>query len=157
MFEDSIGCQSYSISARALVGCHNRNMEEYVSIPGRWSTAAAIKRVNSLLNIGEDQYSQDWEFEISDSTRLAEYLDIYENELTNKDERFALMSVIIDAFESYGLDEDLWSKIRVHLKAESALHQYTIVYWCCLDEEILDNCWRVTPWMRQLWEECKMA
>ena len=126
-------------------------------VQGRWPTAAAIKRINSLLSISENQYSQDWEFEISDPERLCEYLDAYEHKLYNDDEKFALMSVIIDAFEYRGLDEETWSRIRQHLKTDFALHEYTIHYWCCMDAEDADlsECWNILPWMRELWNECK--
>lgn len=130
-------------------------------VPGRWPTAAAIKKINSLLGVSENQYSQDWEFEISDGDRLIEYLDIYENKLTSEDERFALMSVIIDAFEHSDLDEAIWVRIRQHLKAEFEVHQYTIIYWCVTSEEFYDaeiqNWWSITPRMRDLWNECKAS
>ncbi|RYF40701.1 MAG: hypothetical protein EOO38_21565 [Cytophagaceae bacterium] len=131
----------------------------YDDVPPRYITSAAINSINALLGISEDQYSQDWEFEISDSDRLPEYLDIYENKLTTEDERFAMMAVIIDAFERSDLDPNLWGRIRKHLQTEFALHQTTILYWCVVDEEVYDpeigNWWTITPRMRDLWKECR--
>lgn len=134
-------------------------LTDFYGVPGRYPTAAAIRRINSLLGISEDQYGQDWEFEMSDASRLHEYLDIYENQLTNDDERFSLMAMIVDAYEHSDLDPDMWSRIRGHLKAEFHVHQYTVLYWCVMEEEFYDkevgNWWDITPRMRELWNECR--
>jgi len=126
-------------------------------VPWRFITEEAIQRLNARLNIREDQYSQDWEFEVSESNRLPEYLDIYENELTDEDDKFALMWLIIQAVDGPDMDEAMWSRVREHLKADFSLHQWTVCYWCNLDEEDLEHCFDITPRLRELWHECRPA
>jgi hypothetical protein len=125
------------------------------NFPERWPAPAAMQYINSLLQISVKHDSQDWEFEISDPDRLSEYLTIYENNLRNEDDRFALMSVIIDAFEHSSRSSEMWNRIRKHLKDEFGVHQYTIYYWCVVGENDLENYWEITPWMRELWDECR--
>ena len=65
------------------------------------------------------------------------------------------MSVIVDASNYEDLDEKTWRRIREHLKTEFALHRYTIFYWCCKGEENMEYCFYITPFMRELWDECE--
>lgn len=41
----------------------------------------------------------DWEYEVSDSSRVADFLFAYENFNLEKEEKFALMIVIISSYD----------------------------------------------------------
>ena len=58
-------------------------------------TKKAIDSLIIKLNLPKkDEFSQDWEYEVSDSERLQEFIEFYQkNELT-KDEKFTLMIII---------------------------------------------------------------
>ncbi|GIO04062.1 hypothetical protein J31TS6_00900 [Brevibacillus reuszeri] len=99
-----------------------------------------------------DEFSQDWEYEVSDSSRISEFLHAYENIELNIDEKFALMIIIIssfnDAIVERKAEESLASLIRNHLLQDINIHKNTISYWSMLDEEDLENCHAVTSFMR---------
>lgn len=125
------------------------------TVADRFTTAAAIKRLNSLLGLPADPYRQDWEIEVSDGARLPEFVDHYDQCPLNDDERFALMSLIVasahDALDSQALDASLWDRIHNLLVRDADLHAYTIHYWCCSDASCDDECFTLTSRMRAVW------
>ncbi len=44
-----------------------------------------------------------------------------------------------------------WHKVVSLLNKDFDLHQYTIFYWCCWENEDINDCWDVTPLMREFW------
>lgn len=124
--------------------------------PMRFPTADSIDYLDSVLQIDKNRYSQDWEIEIADPTRLEEFLDVYENQTRNDDDRFTLMALIVCSFEDStadGINTELWQRIRRFLLSDFLLHQYTILYWCNAEETDPDNVWTITPLMRGVWNE----
>jgi hypothetical protein len=65
----------------------------------RYPTAAAIASLAARFNLPNEPNMQDWEHEVSDHKRLAEFLEAYESGSLTEDERFTLMETIVDSVE----------------------------------------------------------
>jgi len=121
----------------------------------RYPTTAAIERLNSILGFSPNSYSQDWDIELSDGTRLLEFVDLYESGCLGEDERFTLMTLIVasadDALNSHGLDAALWGRIHNLLVTDAEKHADTVHYWCCAAATCDDECFTLTPQMRDVW------
>lgn len=68
------------------------------------------------------------------------------------------MEVIIQATTDQPDDESLlksWATIKPLLKENYDIHEYTIYYWCDFNADDLNDCWQVTPYIRQLYDEKK--
>lgn len=101
---------------------------------------------------------QDWEWEIADSNRLDEYLAAYKSGELSDDERFTLMETIMQAFEDLpdSLEsEPRWVETLMILDSNIDLHTYTVWYWSDLEDELGEESWRVTPYLRKLVERHK--
>ena len=57
----------------------------------------ARRKLADKLNLEFDETMQDWEYEISDSSRVEEFLFEYDKENTTKKEKEALMEIILDS------------------------------------------------------------
>lgn len=120
----------------------------------RCVTLRAIEELTKDLNFEVKDDLQDWEFLIGDYKDIEKYIQHYERE-TNTDKKFALMEIIIQTLTDQK-DEDVkmyWNTIQFLLKENFKIHEYSIFYWSCFENENLDNCWQVTPFMRSLWKE----
>lgn len=120
----------------------------------RYITRSTIENLIVKLNLPAlDPYSQDWDLEMADSSRVAEFISFYGEQVLSENERFGLMALIIasyDDFISSGNEPDLvWSKIKYYLIQDFVIHKNTILYWVLEDNEI-DNCFAVTPLMRDV-------
>jgi len=98
--------------------------------------------------------SQDWELECADLNRIGEFLDLYEDQGLNDDERFALMALIVASFDDYlstnRNDVALASRIRRHLTTHFELHKSTIHYWSLPGESKPETLFSITPFIRQI-------
>ena len=121
----------------------------------RYPTRKAIESLIKGLNLPElTPYCQDWEYEVSNPKRIAEFIEYYENTIVDEDEKFTLMVIIIsscnDALEEdEGLDKKLWEKIKCLLIKDRAIHKNTIDYWA-IDGLELEDCFYITPLIRSL-------
>lgn len=122
-----------------------RNYPKYVT---REAIDSLVKKL-SLPKPGP--FTQDWEYEVADETRVNEFLSLYENLSLNEEEKFALMIVIIgslnDAIENGDVDDSVFSKTKELLLKEIAIHKNTIIYWSVESEE-LEDCFAITPFIR---------
>ena len=119
-------------------------------------------RLKDLLGISWENGMQDWPLEVSDSSRLEEFCIGYEAFELSTIEKFALMQLIL-----YSLDEsdeiDLWAKgetvplvdrISTLLCRDFFIHLHTVDYWRLSDETDHEDGFKVTPLLRQVWNEC---
>jgi len=125
-----------------------REYPEYV-------TKEAVDSLTQKLDLPKnDGFSQDWEYEVSDSSKVEEFLYSYENLGLNKDEKYALMTIIIssynDAIEEGTMDERTKEKIKFLLLSEVDIHRNIILNWAMLDEEDIENCYAIAPFMREV-------
>ncbi|MCG7410890.1 hypothetical protein MH117_26255 [Paenibacillus sp. ACRRX] len=118
-------------------------------------TKSAIEGLVKKVKLpAPDEFSQDWEFEVSDSSRITEFLYVYENIDLNKDEKFALMIIIISSFNDAIVEgkaqENSASLIRYYLLQDIGIHKNTVYYWSMLDEDDLEICHAVSSFMREI-------
>lgn len=121
----------------------------------KYITQNAIEGLVQKINLpAPDEYSQDWEYEVADASRITEFLYAYENVELTTNEKFALMIIVISSFNDAiveGKVEKNWGDlIRLHLLQDSNIHNNTIDYWAMLDEKDMDNVYAVTPFMREI-------
>lgn len=125
------------------------------SICLQYVTRKAIVNLSKKIDLPSyGEYSQDWEYEVADSSRVAEFISFYENVVFNVEEKFALMAVIVssynDAIEEGKSDNTISDKIKHHLSNDINIHKCTIVNWALLDEESIEDCYPITPLMREV-------
>ena len=121
----------------------------------RYATEKAINELASELGLPEN--TQDWEWIVGKSENIEKYINHY-NILTDDDKKFILMEVIIQAATDLSDDVSFikfWNIIKQLLKENFTTHEYSIFYWCCFDTENINDCWQITPYVRQLWFEVK--
>lgn len=100
------------------------------------------------------QNDQDWTYTIVEPDRIDEYIQTYDTKITNEDTKFSLMEMIIQSLTEQGnekLINEKWKQVKPILNKDFHLHEYTIYYWCCWDNDDIDNCWEVSPLMREFW------
>jgi hypothetical protein len=119
----------------------------------RYSTRASIDCLTAALGLTGDYGMQDWSYEIAEPEDIQKYLDHYES-ITNEDDKFVLMEMIIQATEYQRNDQDFakyCSIIKDLLIKDFAIHQYTIYYWAAMDQADLSDSWKIAPLMREIW------
>ena len=120
----------------------------------RCGSAEAIDKLAKKLNLSPVDWSmQDWSYTAGSPDDIEKYISLYDS-TTDEDEKFVLMELIIQAIEDQE-KQTFFAKycniIKPVLEKEFNIHEYTIYYWSCLDTEDLNDCWNITPLMRQLW------
>jgi len=118
----------------------------------------AIVRLTVALRLQVTDGGQDWAIEVADGQRTAEFLDCYETQPLDDEERYWLLELIIASFEDHlriqGADERVAARVRGHLIESFATHRDTVEYWACLREPETTR-FAVTPLMREVWEYCR--
>ena len=122
-------------------------------------TDKAINRLSTLLGLlAALPNSQNWEAEVSKPIDLTRYIDCYETEELNSEEKFALMSLILYALEGaekLGSTDLPLSKDRIAsiILADYTLHEPHIRYWSLPDEESddPDSLFAISPFLREIY------
>jgi hypothetical protein len=94
---------------------------------------------------------QDWEWEVADASRFAEFLNLYRAAELSDDERFSLMEMLVQCvedLEEHSLGMSAWSQIEPLLLQKLELHHSTVVYWACSAEVDPEAQFLVSPYMR---------
>lgn len=117
-------------------------------------TKQAIDFLTEMLNIPKlNEYSQDWECEAADSSRIKALVEFYENRDLSDIEKYTLMSLIInscnDAISDGNFNNELWNKIESFLIADKKVHINIINYWA-YDDDDLDDSYDISPYIRKL-------
>jgi len=120
-----------------------------------YPTQKAIEKLCKDLNLQmPDAYEQDWEYVNVDETRIAEFIDYYQSGCLDNETKFTLMIIIIgsldDALRSGNFESAQWERVKSILLKEQKLHMNTIKYWICEDEANLENCFHITPYIREV-------
>lgn len=99
------------------------------------------------------EFTQDWEYEVADSSRVDEFISFYENEQLDGDEKFALMIIVISSFNDVlsqkGMEAAIWERIKRNLVMDRHIHMNTILYWADIEAELEDS-WAIAPYMREV-------
>lgn len=120
----------------------------------RSGTTKAIEELAEELNLPFDDLMQDWPFEVVDPSNIEKYLNHYKL-LNDDDKKFVLLDGIIQSVENQS-NEELFQRylkiVRQILEKDYDIYEYQIYYWACLenDKNEIDDCWKVTPMMRDL-------
>lgn len=122
----------------------------------RFVTNKAIEELTKGLNLiyDLDDY-QDWEYIVGKPEDVEKYINYYNSEI-NDDCKFALMEIIIQAIEDQEKKSDFLKYLEITQKILSInfkIHEYSIFHWCCFDNENLEDCWKVTPYLRTSWKK----
>lgn len=121
----------------------------------KYVTKAARESLIARLGLPEpDEYCQDWEYLVADSSRIEEFLEYYERNHLNIEEKFALMVIIVASFDDSLSENDfrptIWSRIRKNLEEDIQIHTNIILYWS-LEGETLEDCFAITGYMREVY------
>ncbi|MBJ2173062.1 hypothetical protein JBL43_02355 [Aureibaculum sp. A20] len=91
------------------------------------------KKLAEKLNLEFDENMQDWEWEISDSNRIAEFITEYDNRNSSQAEKETLMEIILDSLNDMKKTDSVFEKhlnsVLLRLKKNSEIHKGTIKYW----------------------------
>ncbi|MBV1909348.1 MAG: hypothetical protein KUG78_08495 [Kangiellaceae bacterium] len=120
----------------------------------RHPTRAAIDKFNQMFKLHEDPRMQDWEIECADPERVEEFINGYDNEPLDDDDRFTLMALILGSFEEYhGLEQPdvhVWGRIKKRLVEHQLIHKTHIEYYQCLDATDEEEFFPITKLMREI-------
>ena len=121
----------------------------------RFGTGKAMKELAEELNLRIEDWMQDWPYEVANPSEIEKYIAHY-NILKDEDKKFVLMEAIIQATEDQLTNElffEYSNRIKPIIEKDFIVHEYTIHYWSCFDNENIEDCWRITAFMRQLWTD----
>ena len=115
---------------------------------------SSIDKLTTLLALPATGQEQDWEVELADENRIGEFLMAYEGLFLSPDDKLALMALILASVDNYieaksRIPEE-WERIANILIEERELHQETISYWRCVDEDDPQAWFHLTPHVRAL-------
>lgn len=120
----------------------------------RFRTAQAINNLNNALKLPATGQEQDWDIELADAKRIQEFMSLYSERDWSEDELFAFMSLIIasydDVIREHGHQPETWSQIANLIFQQPTLHRSTLEYWACLDEEIPEYRFHISPYIREV-------
>lgn len=121
----------------------------------RYTTKETIDSLCKKLNLPKPHmYSQDWEEEVADSQRIEEFITCYKNQITDENEKFTLMIIIInscnDALSDGILDKGCWEEVEHALIEDYEIHKETIGYWSTDEIENDEDCFAITPLIRKI-------
>jgi hypothetical protein len=119
----------------------------------RFATRAAIDSLAARFGLVNEPGMQDWEWEVADPGRIDEFLSTYESGELSEDERFTLMETMLQSFEELPAAlaaHPRWSRLLDILDCNASLHARSIWYWSAPEADDLEECWRVTPFLRSI-------
>ncbi len=120
----------------------------------RCGKAKAIKELVEKYNYPYNDSAQDWSYEIAKPKEIENYFRHYD-EQTDEDKKFVLMQILIQALTDIENQDEFdknWSCLKLRIIKDFDIHEYTVFYWCNFDRKLSD-CWKITPYLRKLWEE----
>jgi hypothetical protein len=126
--------------------------------PPRYATGEAEDRLSTLLNLRQDPYMQDWDLEVSDPDRLAEFCTVYETSEFDASTKFTLMGLIVASLDGWLQlpdtgEWDVSQQVERLLRRDFLLHLHTLNRWRLGDEPDPENVFRATPVIRHIWQE----
>jgi len=117
-------------------------------------TAAAIAKLNRMLQLPAEGAEQDWELQLGDAARLDEFVRVYETAELDDEDRRALMSLIVASADAAlgagtpGPPEQ--ARIAALLVRDAHLHRTLLDYWSQGDVDEPEAQFLISPWMREV-------
>lgn len=133
----------------------SRYATEPIEPPLRYWTQSSEVSLAARLRVPWEVVMQDWPWEVAEPERLDEYLGLYDA-LTDDDERFTLMDVMLQAVEEQDSPLRLvqgWEELRQRIRQRPALHAWQMWYWRVWATATLTDAFFITPYTRELWWE----
>ncbi len=121
----------------------------------RYDTSEARQSIAQKLNLPYRDSMQDWPWEVAQPSGIESYIQLYDR-TTDEDELFVLMEMMLQstteqtspaAFKLY------WAEVESRLSKSFPIHQFSVYYWCTWDFDDLDECFQITPLMREFWNK----
>ncbi len=120
----------------------------------RCGTKKAIDELVAKYNYPYANWMQDWPYEIADHKEIENYF-LHYDEQTDDDKKISLMEMLIQSLTDVENETDFnkkWIRLKKLILKDFKIHEYTVFYWSCFDLN-LNNCWKITPNIRELWKE----
>lgn len=130
--------------------------DKYMSNELKYLSKETIDKLTRDLNLkGADEFTQDWEYEVVDVKQLSAYVDYYEKNDLNLNEKTTLMRMILEAYNDFltiKKGNDIFrERIKKFLKMDALIHNDILEYWLCEDADT-DDCFAITPFIREICE-----
>ena len=128
-------------------------MDAHDSAP-KYPLQADIEALSALFRLGP--YSQDWDVETADGTRVEEFIDAYDRSMS-PERRFALMLLILASLDERVRNEPeraIDSRLVELLRADFDLHRQTLRDWACLEATEPDEAFSISEWARNVLQAC---
>jgi hypothetical protein len=118
--------------------------------------------VDKALSLTRHPLMEDWEIELADSDRIAEFCAFYDTQ-TDPIIKFDVMALALASFDGTP-DLSIWSDwFERTLIRDFAIHGHTVAYWCVL-EQVTETflqpdpefCFTITPLMRKVWTKSQV-
>lgn len=117
------------------------------------SKETIIRLTKELQLKGADEFTQDWEYEVANAEQLQSYIEYYQKEKLNVNEKATLMRIILEAYNdlvALNTQECRYRDIiKKLLESDYSIHEENIKYWSCEGEE-LENCFTITTFVRSI-------
>jgi hypothetical protein len=97
--------------------------------------------LNQLLKLNYTGREQDWAMEFADQNRIAEFIDIVNNNPLSDAERYAVVSLIIASYDDYlngdkvDVNGEIWNNILAIIELGRNLYKDILNYWAVWDTE----------------------
>jgi hypothetical protein len=121
----------------------------------RHATKASSQTVAGKFGWTYEGWMQDWPLEISDQVILKDCIREYE-QLRDDDEKFVLMEAMLFALDREENDTEVelrWEQISKFLHEDFDIHKSTIYYWTLYGNSELEHEFRITPFLRKIWND----
>lgn len=120
----------------------------------KYASKETIIRLTNELHLEDvDEFTQDWECEVANIEQLHNYIEYYQKEKLNVNEKATLMRIILEAYNDFVTlnvqDSTYWNMIKQLLEYDYFIHEETIKYWSCEGED-LENCFTITVYVRSI-------
>ncbi|PJZ64640.1 hypothetical protein CH371_17895 [Leptospira wolffii] len=116
---------------------------------------SAIQFLNEKLKLPSTGREQDWEFELSNASRIHEFLVFYIKNSLTKEQKRALVALLLSTYEDYlqenaDIDSSIWKDLELILRSEPEIFREIIDYWSVWGEVEEDNFFILTKRIRNI-------
>lgn len=98
-----------------------------------YPTKGAMASLNRALNLPATGREQDWDIELADPDRAGEFVAYLESHTLDRDEKRALMALILGSLEDLaykeGVSAELWDRVRRLLREDLGLYADLVERW----------------------------
>jgi hypothetical protein len=116
---------------------------------------SAVSFLNKELKLPATGLEEDWEIEMADGTRVADFISYILNEELSSQVKYALMALILASYEECLVSGDVpknnqWLIISTVIREHLDLYADLLNYWAVQGDENKDSWFEITPMIREL-------